>query len=253
MESASNDAGTYTYTYDGDNRIASVTEPTGVTLSFGYDDQGNRISVADSLGGVEDSTYDAAGDLLSRTLTDCAGNVELIDFVYDEDGNMTEELRYADAAGTELAGSALVGTTNEAYDAAGNVTSIVDKDAAGTVLLTYDYTYNTAGQLASETDNGTTIDYQYDGAGQLIAAGSSTYNYDANGNRNGSGDVIGPDNELLSDGTWDYTYDAQGNMTGKTDSAGETWTYGYDNANQMTSAVDTNGAGDLDLGLGVQV
>ena len=191
-----NDAGTYSYTYDGDNRIASVTEPTGVTLSFGYDDQGNRISVADSLGGVEDSTYDAAGDLTEPDADGSARGSGADRFRLrrrrQRDGGVALRRRGRHGAG----GSALVGTTNEAYDAAGNVTSIVDKDAAGTVLLTYDYTYNTAGQLTSETDNGTTIDYQYDGAGQLIAAGSNTYNYDANGNRNGSGDVIGPDNEL---------------------------------------------------------
>ena len=82
---------------------------------------------------------------------------------------MTKELRYADAAG-----SALVGTTTEGYDAAGNVTSIVDKDAAGTTLESYAYTYNKAGQFVSETDNGVTTNYAYNGAGELTTAGSST-------------------------------------------------------------------------------
>jgi hypothetical protein len=32
-----------------------------------------------------------------------------------------------------------------------------------------------------------------------------TYSYDPNGNRNSTGYVTGPNNELLSDGTYNYT------------------------------------------------
>ena len=52
------------------------------------------------------------------------------------------------------------------------------------------------------------------------------YSYDSNGNPDGTGDVVGANNELTNDGTWTYTYDAVGDLTEKSKGSGlETWYY----------------------------
>ena len=117
-------------------------------------------------------------------------------------------------------------------------------DGSGNVLASYSYSYDAAGQLSSETDNGVTTNYAYNATGELIQAGSTTYSLRRQRQPDPDRHVIGPDNELLSDGTWNYTYDAAGNQIGKVNIAtGETWTYAYNNANQLVSAVDASSSG----------
>ena len=211
-------------TYDGD-RLLTQTSPTGVTLTYGYDAAGNVTSIADSQGGLTSISYD--GDqIASKTYQD--GTTQLrVDFTYDDMGNVLTETRYSD-----LAGTVLQGTSTYTYD--GNqLTVLVQADGSGTVLASYSYVYDAANRLMSKTENGVTTNYVYDSTGQLIQEGTTTYSYDANGNRNSAGYVIGPDNELLSDGTNNYSYDAAGNQITATDIAtGVTWTYAYNNANQ---------------------
>ena len=101
MATAGNDNGTYTFTYDDQGRVIGVEEPFGVTLTFGYDQYGNRNLVKDNLGGEEDSLYNANGQLLSRTLTQSGATLR-IDFTYDQFGNVATETCYSDAAGTDL-------------------------------------------------------------------------------------------------------------------------------------------------------
>src|SRR6185437_7559010 len=129
--------------------------------------------------------------------------------------NLSGIQRYADLAGTQL-----VGSTTEAYNALGLVTQITHQDGSGNVLASFSYVYDRAGQLTQEVDNGSTTNYGYDAAGQLTSASSTGYAYDGNGNPSNAGDSIGPDNELLSDGSWNYSYDTNGNVIGKTGVAG---------------------------------
>jgi RHS repeat-associated protein len=238
MTSASNNAGAYTMTYDGD-QLLTQTDPNGLTLTYAYDDNGNVTSVQDSLGGLTASVYDG-NQLMSRQFNGPDGEQLREDFTYDHAGNVQTQKRYADLAGTDL-----VGTTQNTYDG-DQLTDIVQTDGSNAVLASYSYSYDHAGRLMSETDNGVTTSYAYDSTGQLIAEGAKVHAYDKNGNGHNPGDVIGPDNELLSDGVWDYTYDTAGNRTGKTNIAtGETWTYTCDNANHLIGAVDRDASGDI--------
>src|SRR5258708_30116610 len=61
--SAGDNSGTYRYTYDGENRVSTQTDPNGVTLTLGYHCDGPLTSVADSLGGTVSPRYDALGNL----------------------------------------------------------------------------------------------------------------------------------------------------------------------------------------------
>ena len=250
VATAGNNNGTYTYTYDDQGRVIGVTEPFGVSLTFGYDQYGNRNLVKDSLGGEEDSLYNANGQLLSRVLTQ-SGVVLRIDFTYDQFGRVATETRFSDAAGTTL-----VAITTFTYDLQGDVTSIVSKDASATTLDDFDYSYD-VGQLASETDFQPAIDtaavttaYGYDPTGQLTSAGSTDYSYDLAGNRNMAGYTPGTTftNEIASDGTWDYSYDLNGNISEKVNIAtGGYWTYAYDNRNELTQAKEYTSTSTLVL------
>jgi RHS repeat-associated protein len=222
-------------TYDG-NQLKTRTDPSGLTLTYGYDDIGNVTSVSDSAGATTSFVFDG-GRVVRKTYQD--GTNELrVDFAYDDNGNLQTETRFSDLAGTQL-----VGTTEYSYD--GNrLMEIVYKDSTGAVIGDFSYTYDDAERLASETDNGTTTNYGYDATSQLTQDGSTAHTYDAAGNPTASGDVTTTGNRLESDGTWNYTYDAVGNLVGKSNiSTGETWDYTYDNANHMTSAVQKDNTG----------
>jgi RHS repeat-associated protein len=115
-----------------------------------------------------------------------------------------------------------------------------------------------AGLIAGMTSIDGTATYSYDAAGQLTGATYSSsnpqslipnpspesYSYDANGNRNMPGYVVGPGNQILSDGTYDYTYDADGNCTSRTSIAtGAVTEYTWDNRNRLVEVEDLASAG----------
>ena len=68
MKTASNSNGTYSFSYDRDNRLTHVSEPFGVTLTYAYDGDGNQTQVIDSFGGTETSSYDSNNYLTERHL-----------------------------------------------------------------------------------------------------------------------------------------------------------------------------------------
>jgi RHS repeat-associated protein len=239
---ASNSAGTYTYTYDADNRVSSIQEPFGLTLWFQYDHDSHVTLQTDSFGGLLSSVYDPDGLLATREFSGPGPSPLREGFGYDADGRLTGETRYADLAGTQI-----VGATTQSYDDAGLLTGIVHTGAGGTVLASYSYAYDADNRLTSETNDGVTTTYGHDLSNQLTTVnGVVQYSYDLAGNRTIAGYVTGPSNQLLSDGTWHYRYDAEGNLVPKLDSGnGITWDYSYDNANHLTGAVERDGNGNV--------
>jgi len=90
-------------TYDG-NQLITQTAPSGVTLTYAYDEDGNITSIADSQGGLTSFSYTADGQVSFKTYQD--GTTQLrVDYTYDEDGNVLSETRYSDIAGTNEVGS----------------------------------------------------------------------------------------------------------------------------------------------------
>jgi len=194
--------------------------------------------VTDSLGGTTISVYDG-GRLTRRSFSDATTGAQLrVDFLYDPNGNLHIETRYADLAGTELVGQITYTPTG-----LGEIAAIQQTDGSGAVVGSYSYHYNLNGWLCSETDNGATTNYGYDGAGELTSvstsSGTTSYSYDLAGNRTNAGNVPGVDNQLQSDGTWNYSYDLDGNLLTKANiSSGVSWAYTYNNAGQQTSATE---------------
>ena len=229
---AGNNAGTYTFTYDGGWVDTEVT-PDGLTLSFAYDPAGHVTSQADSQGATTSFSW-SGNDLVRETYQD--GTYEAReDFAYDAVGRVTLQTRYAD-----LAGSVSVGHTSLTYHG-GRAASIESWDGNGTVIASYGYGYDSAMRLTLRVEDGVSTTFSYDAQDQLLQAGSDSYSYDANGNNTAGGASVTANNQLTTDGTWAYSYDAAGNVTSRTDAtAGLTWSYSYDVANHLTHAVETD-------------
>jgi YD repeat-containing protein len=63
---AANYSGAYTMTYDARDRVATIQEPFGLSLTYSYDGANNRTVVQDSLNGVTTFVFDAANRLTSE-------------------------------------------------------------------------------------------------------------------------------------------------------------------------------------------
>jgi YD repeat-containing protein len=234
---AANGQGTYTLSYDADNRVTAVQGLFGVRLTFSYDGVGNRTLVQDNFGGLTTSTYDGANNLVTVQFSGTGQAALRIDQSYDAANQLSGQTRYSD-----LGGSNAVSTTSFLYDAAGRVTDLWHKLSGGGNLGHYTYSYDAANQVLSDATDGTVTSYGYDAAGELTSAGAANYSYDATGNRTGGSYGTPSDNQLPSDATWNYSYDTEGNLTEKLGvSNGLAWTYGYDNHNHMTYAKEWNG------------
>ena len=171
-----------------------------------------------------DYTYNAAGQLTS--------------LVHEQgSSNVLASYAYTYGAGTALA-SAVQPVTPTVWTPSG--ATLPFDDPSQIDLGSLDQAPSPASLLASVTSVDGTATYSYDAMGQLTAASctgaqpSESYSWDANGNPNGSGYVIGPDNEILSDGTYNYTYNADGDCTSRTDSAtGAVTDYTWDARNRL--------------------
>jgi RHS repeat-associated protein len=238
---ASDNAGTWTTAFDAANRPTATTDVWGLSLTIGYDAANRLTQIQDSKSGVLASVYDNANLLTSRQFGGTGMTQARIDPSYDNRNEMTGLSRYSDTAGTTLLGTSVI-----AFDDSGRQTAITHKNAAGASLSYYNYGYDNADRVTSQTWNSGTTNgsaaYTYDVTNQLLTDSVATYKYDLNGNRTMTGYTTGTDNRLSSDGTWNYTYDSEGNLTQKTKIVGsETWTYGYDNLNHMTSVTQVIG------------
>lgn len=232
------------FSYDAVNNLITA-DNTGtpgvpsVELTYSYDPMGNRISVEDSLGVRADSAYDSRNRLVSRTWQGIGmADPVRVNFVYNALGACSIVDRFTDISGLNQSGSS---TFN--YDGLGRLTELTHDAINGGIstIADYEYTYNAAGLLTSEIHHGQTFDYFHDASGQLTGSirslfGNETFSYDANGNRNATGYVVGANNRVMSNSEYDYAYDAEGNMISKTETAtGMVTSFGYDHRNRLTS------------------
>ncbi len=250
--SAADNYSRYVYAYDALDRVTSsdnagTPDLPHLILNFAYDAVGNLVSVADNSGVQVVSSYDERDLLVSRSWFGSGIDSARVDFDYNIRGDQTETRRFADLAGTQQ-----IGRSAFDYDAKGRLIDIVHRDALDAVFANYDYYFDAADQLVSETHHGQTSTYIHDLAGQLTDADHSAqvdegYSYDANGNPTDPGIVLGPNNQILADAVFDYSYDHEGNLVQKVERAsGEVTAYSYDHRNRLT-AVERRSAGGIIL------
>lgn len=235
------------------NILKSRTDPLGNKTSYGYDADLNLTSVTDPRGNTWTMTYDARGNLLTRTAPIPLSYGET--FTYDGTNNVTSH--------TNGRGS----LTTFGYDAQGNLTTITEpgptvtllgRDPLGTGLVksitnprgkVTQYEHDAAGNLnrvISPSGNITTMGY--DSAGRLSniveprgnvtganpADYRTTITYDA---ANHATTVTDPLEHITQ-----WAYDPAGNLTRVTDANNHQTNYGYNTANHLTSvtAPDTS-------------
>ena len=247
--SATNSDSTNTFTYNDRDRVTQVsTDISGLTtfdLNYSYDGTGNRTSVGDNLGVSVNSTYDPRNLITSQTWQGTGIDPARVEYSYNNNGDRTQINRFSNANGTQL-----VGSSTFEYDALQRLTEITHFNGSGNVLADYEYNYNAASFLNSETYKGQTTNYNYDKVNQLTNADKSVladenYTYDDNGNPTGNGFVIGANNQILSNGEFNYSYDNEGNLTSKTNIAtGDIATYTYDFRNRLVKVLDTDTNGN---------
>jgi RHS repeat-associated protein len=218
---------TWTTAYDADGQPVSVTQPGGITQTYGYDQMGDLTSQSGSGAAAATSSqtfgYDLDGDLTSAT---APGGTD--SFTYNNAGQVT-------------ATSGPSGTSSFGYNADGLMTS--QTDAAGTA----NYTYDKAGRLATVADplTGATLTYGYNAdslpTSVSYAEGGTagpTQSLGYNGLQQPTSDDLNSASGA-SIASASYGYNADGDMTSQdtTGYAGAaSTTYGYNEADELTSA-----------------
>ena len=244
----------YAWTYDvlnrptSENNAGTINLPA-LLLTSQFDAVGNRTAVFDNLGVRVDSVYSDRNELLSKSWTGSSIDDLKIRFAYNDRSDRVAATRFSDAAGTTKVGSSIYG-----FDASGRKTSVTHRNAVDQAIAQFDYGYDLANQLVSETNRGEQINYSYDPVGQLTAADRSTYvdefySFNLNGSRltshrQSTTSTIGPNNQLLSDGQFNYQYDLEGNLILRTAIIGGAKTeYRYDNLNRLVELTEKDSFG----------
>ena len=169
------------YTYDGANRIASMTYPDSTLVNYQYDAAGYVSTVTAKPAGSSSTTTIASirhqpfGPISAVSY----GNGIAETWAYDNSYRATNI--------TDVLSSANLQNLTYAYDNANNVKSITDAvNAANTQMLTYDPT-NRLISAASGTGGYGTFSWTYDNVGnrltQVQGSTTLTYAYSAGSNR----------------------------------------------------------------------
>ena len=213
-------------------RERNITDHKGRSISYEYDDTGDRTGIRYANGKNVRYIYDDRGLLTDIEVTGIDGAATKANL----EPSLTPEPALASAPSSSPApasvkatprvslsydacgriASKTVGTAETAYtyDKCGHLASLVNKKS-GTVLDSYEYSYDQAGNLVASCQKR---------EGMLEATGSYEYGYDE----------IGRLNRVTKDGSplRSYTYDAFGNRT-ILDEAGAKTEYLYNKANQL--------------------
>ena len=211
---------TTTMTYDAAGNPKTVTNALGQTTSLNtYNNDGRLLTATDPNGLGIVLTWDARGQLISRTLgsetlTLTRDATETVTNVTDPDGS-------AFALGRDDAHRLISVTDNlgnpikYTLDAAGNRTAVSSYDASGSLVYTHSNAYDALNRIA-----------------QSIGALDQTtgYQYDSNSNLLTVTDPLGEVTQVA--------YDALNREVSSTDPTGATTSLGYDAADDLTQVTD---------------
>ena len=211
---------TTAYTYDPVyNKPISVTDPSGLITTMGYDGStGNLLSTVVDAGSSPHFnarttfTYNSRGQVVTET--DPLGTITQSG--YDSRGNRTSITR-------DYGGGRINQVTTMGYSSLGDVTSLTDANGKITVS-----TYDASRRLISVTSPGTAA-----AAGGVI----TTFKYDSDGRAIGTQQSA--NNTVLR--TTGSTYSLTGQQTTTTDANGNVTLYNYDAVDRLSSITDAMG------------
>lgn len=249
--------------YNTLGQLVTLADGLANPTDYGYDSEGNQVSVTSPLGRMTRQEYDAL-NRHTLTLQDVGGVGAESRFKYDVEGNVAEvtdpkglKTTYArNGFGDVLAQiSPDTGTSVFTYDGAGNVQSRTD--ARG---VTASYTYDALGRSTSVTfvDPTADVHYVYDqpsnncaeserhGIGRLASmidpSGRTDYCYSSMGDLVRRVQVV--DGQAL---TLRYAYEASGRLRSMTYPDGSFVDYGYDALGQVASIGVTPAGGGREV------
>jgi RHS repeat-associated protein len=206
--------------YDPNGNLLRSTDALGTQRQLGYDALSRLVSIVDNANGTDSATANTQG-VFNRDALD------RIDGISDPDG-LNTMLDY-DGLGNVLAQrSPDSGTTQNVYDAAGNLTQSID---AKGVVRTYTYDYFNRVTSLSTGSPSDAVTYSYDQANSITGC-SASYPI-GRLTRVAEGAVITT-----------YCYDAQGRVTEKQQIQGthtDTTRYGYTKAGRLSTITQASG------------
>lgn len=190
------------WVYDNEGRIVSVTDPTGMSISYGHDIVGRVTLVEHPVFGQIVYTYNHEGELTSATAQpkdashpsvtqsweyaygaisrhEVSGDGQdplVTNISRDDLGRIAGvqssdgvEARYAFDGAHQLVGAYSL-SGSEGVQFSEEAVVVTDSVAGGPgTLVSSEWVYDTAGRLIRETDGGTTTEYVYDAASQLLS------------------------------------------------------------------------------------
>lgn len=224
-------AGSSAFAYNGDALMTSRADAAGTT-TYGYNNADQLSTVTDAATGTQTQyTYNTL-DQLKQIQYGTGGDTRALTY------NPLHQL----TGDTLTNATATVASITYGYDPNGNLTSKTTTGFAGAAANTYTYDY--ANRLTSWTAGNTTTSYSYDATGNRTQVGANVYTYDAR-------------DQLTSDGVNSYTYTARGTLAQQTTASSAlsfttdafnqqvtagTQTYGYDALGRTLTDTPATGA-----------
>ena len=237
------------YAYDNRGNRVEMTDPLGKTSSYTYDIQGDVSQLTDAAGRIWQAEHNAAGRLTARI--DPLGHRAEVSYdkvgnrIQSKDalGNLTRFTFNAQNRVTQII-NPLGGTRTSTYDAQGCVIAEIN-EAGQTVSRS---TYNAQGQLVSTQDAaGNAAQYRYDPSLTPFAPVSIQHAGVTRDMRFDSADRIIEQTESWSEGSTTRSassknvYDKKGRLIEYIDRLGNKTQLAYDGLDRLISVTDAQG------------
>jgi RHS repeat-associated protein len=236
-------SGTTSYTYDAANQEVTLVEPGGTggcTISpqslttgctaFGYNTVGERTIEQFPGGATQTAAYLPSGVASSVIGTNSTGVVQT-SFVYTYTTTTVDKpLVYQSVENDPSTGGVAV-TSTYTYDTDNRLTKAV----VGST--TYNYAYDTAGNLCAKATSCASPTFTYNAANELTASpAGSTYTYDANGNETAGYATIAGTSTAI---TASYNNRNQTSSITPSGSGARSFTYADSNSSNRTASGST--------------
>ena len=203
------------YTSDN-NRVQSMTDAAGNTVTYTYDSMGRKSTVT-SGNSKTTYTYYAGTDRVQTVTSDTSANSSAaVTYTYDTAGRLTNITR---------------GTTvyTILYDEWGNQQAV---KVGNTALSTNTYEQGNGNLTNTTYGNGTSVDFIYDKLDRLTSKKINGVNqFTQIFNNTGA---IAKYNDLVTGVSWKYSYDLIGRLADITGSNGNRYYYIYDSENRIS-------------------
>jgi RHS repeat-associated protein len=228
------------------SRITKITDPSGASINYTYDANGDLIKVTDQAGLPTTITYEPTVAHYVKSITDSNGKTAAR-MEYDASGRLTGVI---DANGNRVTQSFDPGNFTQtitdgngkptivSYDERGNLLRSEIPTSSGTVVKIYEY--KDPANPDKETrivENGIERTFSYDAQGNKLKettpAGTTSWTYTTLGKIGSETDPLG---RITS-----YSHDAKGNVTETVNPLGQKSTYVYDTLGRVADFTDFNG------------